>query len=323
MGKELLVVLPVVKVSEGVEFLVAATAEEMLTETKEAVKEVTSPTVDPATVGTVVVPKTSVWFCVSMEKAEVSSNGFLLIVTKLPMGVGVLGTVVSLSLMPLVGSVASRVVTRVTDSEVLVVDKVSVEAVVLGMFGSGSVELDKADVSEVDRAVTSVGLWSVFISVMQLVTSIWVMLKATKSLAGVATSGVRACEPVRTPTKLSEEELLSEDRLSASVEVCAIVKRSIVIFLASSELSSVQRLSKIVSMGSLTVSVSAVLTPVCPGLLLVAEVSRRAVYVTPKLEGIIFGRVLVFVAEVVWLSRAGGTEKVAWVSRVDASWEVV
>lgn len=115
-------------------------------------------------------------------------------------------------------------------------------------------------------------LTDVSISVMQVVSLRWVMLKATKSLAGVTVSGPRTCELLRTPPELSEEELLSEDRCSASVEDCAKVRRSTVIFLVSSELSSVQRVSKMASMGPLSVPVLAVLISVV-GLLLVAEVS--------------------------------------------------
>lgn len=196
-------------------------------------------------------------------------------------------------------------------------------------------------VSKVDKAVAPVGPWlvseamtDVSISVMQVVSLIWVMLKATKSLAGVAISDPRTCELARTPAELSEEELLSEDRCSASVEVYAKVKRSIVIFLASSELSSIQRVPT-TPMGSLSVPVMAVLIPVL-GLLCVAEVSVGMGCTTMKLEGILIARVLVSVTEetvwvfrvestgkIVWFSRASVAGKVVWVSRVDAAGEVV
>lgn len=195
-------------------------------------------------------------------------------------------------------------------------------------------------------AVAPVGLWfvsevpemDVSISVIQVVSLMWVMLKATESLAGVAMSGPRACELVRTPAELSEEELLSEDRDSASVEVCAKVKRSSVIFLASSELSSVQRVSKMTSMGSLTVPGLTVIIPVL-GLPLVAQASEVSVGMgctAMKLEGILISRVVASVTEemvwvfwvnstgkMVWFFRASFAGEVVWVSRVDAAGEVV
>lgn len=79
----------------------------------------------------------------------------------------------------------------------------------------------------------------VSLSVRQVVSLIWVMLMATEPSAGVSLSGPRARELLRTPAEPSEEELLSEDRRSTSVEVRAKVRRSIVNFLVSSELSSV------------------------------------------------------------------------------------
>lgn len=82
MRKELLVVLPVVKVSEVAELSVVTTAGRLLlSRVVELTEELASPIVDPATVGTEMVPKTSVWLCVSIESAEVSSGGFLLTVT--------------------------------------------------------------------------------------------------------------------------------------------------------------------------------------------------------------------------------------------------
>lgn len=61
MRKELLVVLPLVKVSEVAELSAVTTTERLLlSRAVKLTKEVASPVVDPATVGTVVVPKTSV-----------------------------------------------------------------------------------------------------------------------------------------------------------------------------------------------------------------------------------------------------------------------
>lgn len=206
MRKELLVVLSVVKVSEEAEPLVVTTAERLLSRAVELTREVASPTVDPATVGTVMVPKTSVWLCVSLESAEVSSNGFLLTVTwvppvaKVPLEVGVWATAISLSVIPLAGSVPSRVVAR---ARVVAVDRIPDELVVLGTTGFASVDGGKVNIAEADKAViASAGLrlasgvpemvMVVSISVMQVVSLIWEMLKATESLAGVVLSGPRA-----------------------------------------------------------------------------------------------------------------------------------
>jgi hypothetical protein len=54
------------------------------------------------------------------------------------------------------------------------------------------------------------------------------------------------------------------------VKVCASVKRSITILLASSELSSVGRVSKVTSVGSLPILVPTVLVPDPLGLPLVS-----------------------------------------------------
>lgn len=335
MRKELLVVLSVVRVSEILVLSEVAAAEGLLTGAEELAMEVASPTVDPATLGTVTVPKTSVWLCVSIETAEVSFKGFLLTVTKVP-EVGVWAAVVSLWVVPLVGSVPSRAVAK---AEMLAVDKVSEELVVKG-GKAGTVEL--VFVSEVSEMMADVS-----ISVIQVVSLMWVILKATKSLAGAAVSGPRACELLRTPAELSEEELLSEDRCSASLEVCAKVKRSIVIILASSELSSVQRVTKVASMGSLTVPVLTVLVPVL-GLPLVANISVGVVCTTMKLGGVLIGGVLVsgteemvwvfrvispgemvffsrvsVTGEEVWVSRDDGAGEEVWVSRVNGAGEVV
>jgi hypothetical protein len=149
------------------------------------------------------------------------------------------------------------------------------------------------------------------------------MLKATNPLAGVALSGPRTRELLRTPAELSEEELLSEDRYSTSVEVCANVRRSTVIFLASSELSSVQRVSKTASMESHTVPVWTVLIPVL-GLLLGANVSVGMVCITVRSEGILIETVLVSVTvEMVWVFRVNSIGEMVWVSRDDGAGEVV
>lgn len=73
LARELLV-----KVSEVVELLVVTPAEGLLSGVEELVKEVASPVVDPVALGTVVVPKTSVWLCVAVESVEVSFSGFVL-----------------------------------------------------------------------------------------------------------------------------------------------------------------------------------------------------------------------------------------------------
>lgn len=78
-----------VKVSEVVEPLVVAPAEGLLSEVEEPEKDIVSAFVDPAALGTVIVPKTSVWLCVSTESAEVSFSGRVLTVTKVPPEVGV------------------------------------------------------------------------------------------------------------------------------------------------------------------------------------------------------------------------------------------
>lgn len=279
MRKELLVVLPVVKVSEVAELSVVTTAGRLLlSRVVELTEELTSPIVDPATVGTAMVPKTSVWLCVSIESAEVSSGGFLLTVTHVSTEVRVWATVVSISVI--LGTVPSRVLAR---AGVPALDRIPGELVVLGIIVFASVDGGKVDTSEVDKAaIASVGrrlasgvpemVTVVSISVTQVVSLIWVTLKATKPLPGVALLGPRTCEPLRTPAELSEEELLSEDRCSTSVEACAKVRRSTVIFLASSELSSVQSVSKMAPMASHTGPVWTVLISVL-GLPLGANVS--------------------------------------------------
>lgn len=127
MRKEL---LSVVIVSEGAVLPVVAAAEELE-------EEVASPTVDPATLGTVIVPETSVWFCVSVESAEVLVGGFLLTGTGFSLEVGVWATVVSPSGIPLVGRVPSR---AVAGAEVLAVDRVPDGLTVSGRRGFVSMD---------------------------------------------------------------------------------------------------------------------------------------------------------------------------------------
>lgn len=88
MREELLVLSSVVKVSEVGEPLVVAPAEGLLSEV-EPEKDIVSAIVVPAALGTVIVPKTSVWLCVSRESAEVSFRGLVLTVTKVPSEAGV------------------------------------------------------------------------------------------------------------------------------------------------------------------------------------------------------------------------------------------
>lgn len=70
---------------------------------------------------------------------------------------------------------------------------------------------------------------------------------------------------------------------------------SIVILFVSSELSSVQRVSKTASERSLCIAVLTAVIPVPKGLPLVADVSIREVIATMNLEGVIFVRSLVSV----------------------------
>lgn len=67
------------------------------------------------------------------------------------------------------------------------------------------------------------------------------------------------------------------------------------ILFVSSELSSVQRVSKRASERSLRITVLTVVIPVPEGLPLVADVSIREVITTMNLEGVIFVRSLVSV----------------------------
>lgn len=95
---------------------------------------------------------------------------------------------------------------------------------------------------------------------------------------------------------LAGTELLSKARALASAEVRANAQVSVVIIFASSELSSVQRVSKMASETSLPVTVLTVVIPVPEGLSLVADVSIEVVITTIRLEGVIFVRALVSVA---------------------------
>lgn len=98
------------------------------------------------------------------------------------------------------------------------------------------------------------------------------------------------------------------------------------IFFVSSELSSVQMVSKTAFERSLRITVSAVVIPFPEGLPLVADVSIRSVIITMNLEGVIFVRDLVSVAgNMVLVSLVAASEMVlagikvlseVWVPRV-------
>lgn len=106
-------------------------------------------------------------------------------------------------------------------------------------------------------------------------------------------------------------EFLSKARALVSVEVQANVQVSLGILFASSELSSVERVSKMASERSLPIRVSTVVIPVPEGLSLVADVSLGVVITAINLEGVIFVRALVSVTGILVL-----------VSLVSASWMV-
>lgn len=116
------------------------------------------PTVDPAPVELVTAPETWVWLVVSTERAEVFSKGFMLTVTKVPLGVVALAAVVSPTVVILAVSGVSTVVSGLADSVTLAVDKISGEVVVLVRCGSASVKLGKTDISGLDKAFPPVGL---------------------------------------------------------------------------------------------------------------------------------------------------------------------
>lgn len=137
------------------------------------------------------------------------------------------------------------------------------------------------------------------------------MLYSTKALGLVAASGDRMCEVVLTETELSADELLSEDKLSASGEIWVNVQLPATILFVSSELSSVQRVSKMASVGPLPALLSAVVVPVPVGLLLMTEVSTGEVTTALKLEALTFVRVLVSIAgDMVWASLVSTFEVV-------------
>lgn len=98
------------------------------------------PTVDPASVEIVTAPEALVWLVVSTERTEVSSNGFMLTVPKVPLGVVALAAVVSPSVRLLAVNGVSMVVPGVADSVTLAVDKVLEEVVVLVRCGFASVK---------------------------------------------------------------------------------------------------------------------------------------------------------------------------------------
>lgn len=98
------------------------------------------------------------WLVISTERAEVSSKGFMLVVTKVPLEVVALAAVVSLSVVLSVRSKVSTVVSDVADSVVPAVDKVSEEVVVPVRYDFASVKSGKADVSGVDKVFPPVGL---------------------------------------------------------------------------------------------------------------------------------------------------------------------
>lgn len=143
--------------------------------------------------------------------------------------------------MVLLESEASRVLLGAAVSE----DKISAGYVGLRMDDFASVEASKADVSEVDQTLTPEGLELVS-EVPEVATAVsvslrnlmWVVLEGTKALLEVTTSGPRAWEVVVIAAALTEEELPSKERLSAS-KVCAKIETLFVIHFVSSELSSV------------------------------------------------------------------------------------
>lgn len=116
------------------------------------------PTIDPAPVELVTAPETWVWLVVSTERAEVSSKGFMLTVTKVPLGVVALAAVVSPTVVILAVSGVSLVVSGLADSVTLAVDKVSEEVVVLVRCGSASVKSGETDISGLDKVFPPVGL---------------------------------------------------------------------------------------------------------------------------------------------------------------------
>lgn len=137
----------------------------------------------------------------------------------------------------------------------------------------------------------------VSISVMlQLIISMSVMVEATKALERAVISAGGACGVMVAGT-----ELLSKARALLSVELQANVQVSLGMLFASSELSSVERVSKMASERSIPVRVSTVVIPVPEGLSLVADVSLEVVIRAINLEGVIFVRALVSVTGILVL----------------------
>lgn len=105
-----------------------------------AAGEATLPTVDPVSVEIVITPETSVWLVISVERTAVSSQGPMLTVTKVVLGVMGSAAVVPPSMVLLAGSGVSTGVSGVTGSVALAADEISVEVMVLVRCGSASVE---------------------------------------------------------------------------------------------------------------------------------------------------------------------------------------
>ena len=107
----------------------------------------------------VTAPETLVWLAVSTERGKVSSKGFMLTVVKVPLEAVAWAAVDSPSVVLLAVFGVSTVVSGVTDSVVLAVDKVSEEVMILVRYDFASVKSGKADISGVDRVPFSpVGL---------------------------------------------------------------------------------------------------------------------------------------------------------------------
>lgn len=151
MGTGPPVVLSVVEVSERVASLMVATSERLWPIVEDSAQEVALSTVDPASMEIVTAPKISAWLIVSTEWAEVSSKGFMLTVTKVPLeGVASVAAISPVRLLAACGVSA--------DSVVLSVGKASEGVVVLVRCGFALVKSGKADVSGVDGVFPPVGL---------------------------------------------------------------------------------------------------------------------------------------------------------------------
>lgn len=149
-------VLPAVEPSGGL-FWAVATSERLQTMAEGRAGEAVSPPVARASVETVTAPESTVWLT-SAGRAEVSPKGFMLTVTKTPLGAVALAAAVSPSVVLLVGPGVSTVVSGVADSVVPVADKVSAEAVDSVRWDFASVESGKVDVSGMDRTFPPGGL---------------------------------------------------------------------------------------------------------------------------------------------------------------------